>query len=55
MPGIEIDALLERMGIDNEPLAFEIPAYDAAVKKIFGSDAPAIFTPGGHLTVEVAV
>lgn len=55
MPGIEIDGLLERMGIDNEPLAFEIPAYDAAVKKIFGSDAGAIFTPGGHLTVEVAV
>lgn len=55
MPGVEIDALLERMGIDNEPLAFEIPAYDAAVKKIFGSDAGAIFTPGGHLTVEVAV
>lgn len=54
MTGEEIDAMLTRMGTDNDPLAFEIPEFDEAVKKIFGGDAPAILTPCGHLTIEVA-
>ncbi len=54
MPGEEIDALLARMGIDNDPPAFEIPEFDAAVKEVFGDDASAFLTPCGQVTLEIA-
>lgn len=46
--------MLARMGIDNDPPAFEIPEFDAAVKKVFGDDAPAFLSPSGTVMIEVA-